>query len=98
MFVRKQLLSGNVSKLAIDAYKAVLLKDVLDSTNLKLEAVKDIEASYGIALAGEAKRVKQCVGRYARENSQEMLLKISQNAFTFKVNIQYVRGKDKDLA
>ena len=88
IFVQQQLLSGNVSKLAIDTYKAVLLKNVLNSTNIKLEAIKDIEASYGIALAGEAKRVKQCVSRYARENSQEILLKISKNAFTFKVSRQ----------
>ena len=69
------------------------MKNVLDSTEIKLEAVKDIEASYGIALAGEAKRVKQCVNRYARENSQEMLLKISKDAFTFKVNRQGVHKK-----
>ena len=86
IFVQQQLLSGNVSKLAVETYKAALLKDVLDSPKIRLEAVKNIEASYGIALAGEAKRIKHCLSRYARENSQEMLLKISKHAFTFKVN------------
>ena len=79
------MLSGNVSRVLLDFYRAGSLKAYLDDPGIILEKVLNIEGSYGIALSGEAKRIKSCVGRYAKEREKQMLEDIRKNIALLEV-------------
>ena len=84
-YVQQSLISGNVSRVLLDVYSAGSLKDYLIHPKIILEKTETIVGSYGLALAGDAKRIHKCVNRQVRENSKSTAEKIQQHEFFFKV-------------
>ena len=87
-YVQQSLLSGNVSRVLLDVYTAGALKDYLTHPKIILEKTENIVGSYGVALAGDAKRINKCVRRLVQENSKSTAEKIQQNTFFFQVYIR----------
>ena len=69
-YVQQSLLSGNVSKVVLDIYSAGKIKDYLTHPKIILEKVETVKASYGVALAGETKRIKKCISRLQRKDRE----------------------------
>ena len=70
----------------MDLYTAASLKDYLVHPNIILEKIERVDASFGVALAGEAKRIKNCLNRFAKENSKLLHEKLSQDTYIFQVS------------
>ena len=85
-FVQQSLLAGNISKVALDIYTAGALKDYLNHPQIIMKSVEPITASYSVALAGETKRIRKCIGRIAAENSKSVLKKVEQQTYLYKVS------------
>ncbi len=85
--MRNALLSQDVARVVLDAYKAAQFRDILEHPDIEFESLKKMDASYGVALAGEGKRVKRCVARYARENAQSILMELNNHSLMFKVGL-----------
>eukprot|EP00795_Rhopilema_esculentum_P002629 gene2630-826_t len=86
-FIKRSLMSGNVSRVLVDFYRAGALKAYLDDPGIVLEKVLNIQGSFGIALSGEAKRIKSCVSRYAKEREKQMLEEIRKNVASFEISL-----------
>ena len=94
-FVRDYLQSGSGAKVILDAYKAAEFREILDQPDIEIESVKKVDASYGIALAGDAKLIKHCVERYAIENSQRIMMELSNYSLIFPVRISILLPLNK---
>ena len=84
-FVKQSLLSGNISKVSLEYYKANTLANYLDHPNIQLERIETIKGSYGVLIGGDTKRIKHCVSRYAKEREQEILEKIDKLVYRYEV-------------
>ena len=84
--MQESLLSGNASKVVVDLYTAALLKDYLTHPKIMLEKVKRVDGSFGVALAGETKRIKNCINNAAKQNFKSLQGKINQNTYMFEVS------------
>eukprot|EP00794_Sanderia_malayensis_P019881 gene19881-21822_t len=83
-YVVESLLTGRVGRVALDSYRAVQFRDVLEQPGIEFDYFKKVDASYGIALTAEGARIKHCVARYARENAQKILIELSNYSLTFE--------------
>ena len=69
----------------MDLYAAGSLKEYLIHPKIFLEKVENIEGSYGVALAGDAKRIRKCIRAFAKESSKSLTEKIEQKMFLYQV-------------
>ena len=83
--IQESLLTGNISRVVLDIYKATSLEKYLNHPKIILEKVKKIQASYGVILSGDVKRTKKCVKRYVTENEAKILEKLTEKTIIFKV-------------
>ena len=79
------MLSGNISKVSLEYYKASTLANYLHHPNIQLERIETIKGSYGVLIGGEAKRIKHCVSRHAKEREQEILEKVDKLVYRYEV-------------
>ena len=70
----------------MDLYTASLLKDYLTHPSIMLEKVERVDGSFGVALSGETKRIKNCVNSAAKQNFGSMQDKVNQNTYMFEVS------------
>ena len=85
-YAKEMLLSGKVTRVVYDVYDAAQYRGILNDSKIEFEAIKQIDASYGVLLAGEARVLKSCVEQYFKENMMQMLTEISSLSVPFKVS------------
>ena len=84
-FVVESLLSGKVDEALIELYAAAQHRDILEHPDIELLEIKKFDAAYGVALAGEAKRLEICMERYFRNNEENIAVKLQNKTVQFKV-------------
>ena len=89
--MQESLFSGNATKVVMDLYTAALLKDYLIHPKIILEKVERVDASFGVALAGETIRLRHCLNRFAKESSEVTHAKIKENTYMYEVRCSLKR-------
>lgn len=84
--VARQLTKGISTKTFIDPFKATSISTYLDSPMIRLDELKDVQASYGILLSGELRQTAKCVQKYVSENNDAFLRQLSASTAQFKVS------------
>ena len=76
----------------IEAYQAGEMKNSLKHSDITFDKIEKVDASYGIALNGEARRLKLCMSRFVKENSQRILKEVAEHTVYFEVsNLRLLR-------
>ena len=88
--MKDALLTETVTKVMIEAYRAGEMKDSLEHPDITFDKMEHVDASYGVVLNGEARRLKSCMSRFVKENSQRILKDVAANMVYFKVNVQRI--------
>ena len=70
----------------IEVYRAGKMKDSLDHPEITFDKLEKADASYGVILNGEARRLKSCMERFVKENSARILKDVAAYAIYFEVN------------
>ena len=70
----------------IEAYRASKMKEDLEHPDISFEKLEKTDASYGFVLNGEGRRLKSCMARFVKENSQRILEEVSKYVISFEVS------------
>ena len=70
----------------LEAYEAGQHKKLLEHPDIEFDKLEKVDASYGVVLTGESRRIKSCLKRYLKENSPAILQELAAHSVAFKVN------------
>ena len=84
--VKQSLLSGKVKKVLLEAYEAGQHKEALKHPDIEFDKLEKVDSSYGVVLSGEGRRIKSCLKRYVKENSQKILEELADHSVSFEVS------------
>ena len=82
----------------IEAYRASNMKEDLEHPDISFEKMEKADASYGFALNGEARRLKSCLARFVKENSQRILEDVSKYLISFEVSFWSKKSYENHFA
>ena len=69
----------------IEAFEAGTMKEQLKHPDIMFDKLVSVDASYGVVLAAEARRLKSCMNRYVKENSPKIFNELAKHTVSFKV-------------
>ena len=72
----------------LEAFEAGQHKEALKHPDIEFDKLEKVDSSYGVVLAGESRRIKSCLKRYVKENSQIILQELAAHSVSFKVMLQ----------